>query len=65
MTANGDAAARYASGAAVVAGGSGGIGQAICRDLALAGSDVSFTYNKNRESAEATAEAVRAAGRKA
>lgn len=65
MTTNGDAAARYAAGAAVVAGGSGGIGQAIARDLALAGADVSFTYNRNREGAEATAAAVRAAGRTA
>ncbi len=62
---SGDGAARYASGVAVVAGGSGGIGQAICRDLALAGADVSLTYNRNREGAEATAEAVRAVGRKA
>jgi NAD(P)-dependent dehydrogenase (short-subunit alcohol dehydrogenase family) len=61
----GDGAERYAAGVAVVAGGSGGIGQAICRALAEAGSDVSLTCNRNREGAEATAEMVRAAGRRA
>jgi NAD(P)-dependent dehydrogenase (short-subunit alcohol dehydrogenase family) len=61
----GDGAARYASGAAVVAGGSGGIGQAICRHLAEAGAHVALTYNRNEEGAQAAAEAVRAAGRQA
>ncbi len=56
---------RFASGAAVVAGGSGGIGQAICRALAAAGSDVALTFNRNRAGAEAAAKAVREAGRKA
>lgn len=58
-------AKRYASGVAVVAGGSGGIGQAICRVLAEAGCDVALTFNRNRDGAEAAAAAVRAAGRKA
>ncbi|QQS10987.1 MAG: SDR family oxidoreductase [Rhodospirillales bacterium] len=59
------AAARYAQGCAVVAGGSGGIGAAICAALAASGSDVALTYHKGAERAEAAAEAVRAAGRRA
>jgi 3-oxoacyl-[acyl-carrier protein] reductase len=65
MTASGEGAARYAAGVAVVAGGSGGIGQAICKALAEGGSDVVLTYNRNKAGAEAAADAVRAAGRKA
>ena len=41
------------SGTAVVTGGSGGIGAAICRLLAERGSDVLFTYRSNREAADA------------
>jgi NAD(P)-dependent dehydrogenase (short-subunit alcohol dehydrogenase family) len=40
------------TGAAVVTGGSGGIGAAICRLLAERGSDVLFTYRSNRDAAE-------------
>jgi len=58
-------ATRYASGVAIVGGGSGGIGQAVCRTLAEGGSDVVLTYNRNRAGAEAAADAVRAVGRKA
>jgi 3-oxoacyl-[acyl-carrier protein] reductase len=65
MSGSGDGAARYAAGVALVAGGSGGIGQAICRGLAEAGSDVALTYHGNRAGAEAAAEAVAAAGRRA
>ncbi|MDF3073634.1 MAG: short-chain dehydrogenase [Alphaproteobacteria bacterium] len=54
-----------AQGGAFVAGGSGGIGRAICRMLAETGCDVALTYHNGRERAEATAELVRAAGRKA
>src|SRR5262245_13342203 len=57
--------ARFATGAAVVAGGSGGIGQAICVALAEAGADVVLTFNRNRAGAEAAAEGVRKAGRRA
>jgi NAD(P)-dependent dehydrogenase (short-subunit alcohol dehydrogenase family) len=35
------------AGAAVVTGGTGGLGEAVCRMLAERGSDVAFTYNKN------------------
>jgi NAD(P)-dependent dehydrogenase (short-subunit alcohol dehydrogenase family) len=52
-------------GAAFVAGGSGGIGQAICALLAKSGSDVVLTYRSNREKADAAVAAVKAAGRKA
>jgi NAD(P)-dependent dehydrogenase (short-subunit alcohol dehydrogenase family) len=34
-------------GAAVVTGGTGGLGAAVCRMLAARGSDVALTYNKN------------------
>lgn len=41
-----------ATGAAFVAGGSGGIGAAICRTLADQGNDIVFTYHRNQEAAE-------------
>ncbi len=63
MTAN--AMAEFAKGAALVVGGTGGIGSAICRALALAGSDVALTYRTKAESAESVAREVRAAGREA
>jgi NAD(P)-dependent dehydrogenase (short-subunit alcohol dehydrogenase family) len=42
----------FDSGAAFIAGGSGGIGAAIVRAFARAGIDVAFSYHKNREAAE-------------
>ena len=53
------------SGAAVVTGGSGGIGAAICRMLAERGSDVLLTYRANRDAAEAVVAAIGSAGRRA
>lgn len=50
---------------AFVAGGSGGIGAAICERLAQDGWDVALTYHENQANAEATAERVRAQGRRA
>jgi len=41
------------TGVALVIGGSGGIGSAICRLLAGRGSNVAFTFNKNFEKAKA------------
>lgn len=58
-------ARRYASGAALVVGGSGGVGRAICRELAAAGADIALTYNRNRHSAEEAAQEIEALGRKA
>ncbi len=52
-------------GAALVVGGSGAIGGAVCRALARAGSDVALTYRSNEEAATTTVEAVRAIGRRA
>ena len=56
---------RFASGAAIIAGGSGGIGAAICRQLAEGGAHVALTYHRNQDKAEATAQTIRAAGREA
>jgi NAD(P)-dependent dehydrogenase (short-subunit alcohol dehydrogenase family) len=55
----------FPPGIALVVGGSGGIGQAICRRIARAGTGVALTYRTNRASAEAVAEAVREAGQQA
>jgi NAD(P)-dependent dehydrogenase (short-subunit alcohol dehydrogenase family) len=57
--------ALFPPGVALVIGGSGGIGQAICRRVAEAGSDVALTYHTNREAAEGVAKSVRDAGRAA
>jgi NAD(P)-dependent dehydrogenase (short-subunit alcohol dehydrogenase family) len=43
---------RFSDGAALVFGGSGGLGTGIVNLLAKSGSDVAFTYFKNKESAE-------------
>lgn len=42
----------FDAGVALVAGGSGGIGAAITRALVQAGTDVAFTYNRNKDAAE-------------
>lgn len=55
----------YPQGAAVVVGGSGGIGQVVCRRLADSGADVALTYRSNHDAALQTVEAVKAAGREA
>lgn len=51
-------------GAAVVIGGTGGIGRSICTRLAQAGSNVAFTYRKSAGVAKEVEEAVRGAGRR-
>ena len=55
----------FPEGAALVAGGSGGLGQAVCDLLARRGSDVALTYHHNREAGETGAAMVRAQGREA
>lgn len=54
-----------ASGASFVAGGSGGIGAAICDRLAADGRPVVFTYRRNAEKASALVDAIRQAGGRA
>ena len=55
----------FPDGAALVVGGSGGIGQAVCRELARAGTDVALTYHGRQAAAEGLAAELRALGRKA
>ena len=55
----------FPQGAALVVGGSGGVGQAVCLEFARAGTDVAITYHKKRDVAERVAEQIRALGRKA
>ncbi|MDF7774820.1 SDR family oxidoreductase [Sphingomonas sp. AOB5] len=58
------ARADFPEGVAIVIGGSGGIGAAVCRKLAESGSDVAITYRSNRAPAEEAGAAVTALGRK-
>lgn len=51
--------------AALVTGGSRGIGRAIALDLAKAGADVAITYNSNPALAEEVVKEIEALGRKA
>jgi NAD(P)-dependent dehydrogenase (short-subunit alcohol dehydrogenase family) len=52
-------------GAALVTGGSRGIGRACALRLASEGADVALSYLENREAAEAVAEEIRGMGRRA
>jgi len=52
----------FPTGAALVVGGSGGIGSAICRELARAGSDVALTYRSRAQAAAEVADSVRTFG---
>lgn len=52
-------------GVALVIGGSGGIGRAICEKLAQAGTDVVLTYRTNAEAAKEVCSAVVGHGREA
>jgi 3-oxoacyl-[acyl-carrier protein] reductase len=53
------------SGAALVTGGSGGLGAAVCRLLAERGSDVAVFYRSNAEAARGVADDVAGQGRRA
>jgi NAD(P)-dependent dehydrogenase (short-subunit alcohol dehydrogenase family) len=55
----------FPRGAAIVLGGSGGVGRAVCARLAEAGADVALTYRSNEAAAAEVVAAVRALGRKA
>jgi NAD(P)-dependent dehydrogenase (short-subunit alcohol dehydrogenase family) len=55
----------FSEGVAIVAGGSGGIGAAICLALARAGSDVALTYRSKIQAAEKVAAEISALGRTA
>ena len=52
-------------GAALIIGGSGGLGAAIAQQFALDGSDVALSYNSNKAAGEATGQQIEALGRKA
>ena len=54
---------RFSEGAAIVFGGSGGLGTGIVNLLAKSGSDVAFSYHKNKESAEKNLSAIEEIGR--
>jgi len=54
--------ADFPEGVAVVVGGSGGVGSAICERLAHYGAKVAITYRKNPERAETVAAKIRAQG---
>jgi 3-oxoacyl-[acyl-carrier protein] reductase len=51
-------------GVAIVTGGSGGIGSAICRLLVERGSDVAFTFHRNRAKADELVAELAATGRR-
>lgn len=55
----------FSTGAALVVGGSGAIGAAICRALATAGSNVVLTYRSNADAARAVEQSIRQCGREA
>jgi 3-oxoacyl-[acyl-carrier protein] reductase len=42
----------FPKGAALIFGGTGGVGQGVCREFARAGTDVALTYHRNREGAD-------------
>lgn len=54
---------RFSKGAAIVFGGSGGLGTGIVNLLAESGSDVAFSYHKNKESAEKNLSGIEEIGR--
>lgn len=65
MQSNSSRQSDFPSGAALVFGGSGGIGSAVVKALAAAGSDVAVVYRSKQAKAEAVAEEIRGLGRTA
>ncbi len=61
----GPEAVRFDGRVALVTGGSGDIGRAICADLSSRGADVALTYFRDRSAAEETVALVEGAGRRA
>lgn len=55
----------HVGGKAVLITGGKRVGDAVARELAARGADVGLSYNRSREEAERTAEAVRSAGQRA
>ncbi|HKY91326.1 MAG TPA: SDR family NAD(P)-dependent oxidoreductase, partial [Nevskiaceae bacterium] len=55
----------FPSGATIVFGGSGGIGQEVAKSFGTAGSDVAIVYRSKAEVAERVAGEIRAKGRNA
>jgi NAD(P)-dependent dehydrogenase (short-subunit alcohol dehydrogenase family) len=55
----------FDGGVAIVAGGSGGIGSAICAALAASGTNVAFTWRSRKTAADSVVTAVEAHGRDA
>jgi len=58
-------AGEFPDGAAIVFGGSGGIGRGVALELAKAGSDIAVIYRSKQDKAEQVAETIRALGAKA
>lgn len=55
----------FPDGAALVIGGSGGVGRAVCLEFARAGTDIAITYRTRQTVAEELAADIRSLGRKA
>lgn len=55
----------FPDGAALIFGGSGGIGRGVALEFARSGSDVAIAFRSKRDVAEATAEEIRGLGRRA
>lgn len=55
----------FPTGAALVFGGSGGIGRGVALEFARAGADVAIVYRSRQDVAETTAEEIRSLGRRA
>jgi len=55
----------FPEGAAIIFGGSGGIGKGVAIEFAKAGTEVAIVYRSKQDVAEATAQAIRALGVKA